>query len=147
MASRERDALFELTGVHGMAELNRGDQLLQVGIVRVLVELAFRDLGGERLAAEVEAVTLEQDPPGEEPFLAKRTVKAPVHRPVILRRECSSLSLTQSQAPAILGESSMPAGDGLLHLLQRRGGLVEIHRQRLDGRDALVVVFGEYRER
>src|ERR1700689_3050620 len=85
LGRRERDLLFKLPGIHRVAELNCRDQLLQVGIDGVLVELAFRDLSRERLASEVEVITLDLDSPGKETLLAKTYSKTSIHWPIALR--------------------------------------------------------------
>ena len=85
-----------------MAELHRRDQFLQIRIARVLIELAVRNLGGERLAAEIEAVIFEPDAVGAKNFFrSKCTVKAPSTGQSFLGVNRSSLSFTQNQVPAI----------------------------------------------
>ena len=51
----QRDARLELRRIDRVAEAERGDQLLQVGVARILVELALGDGRGERRALELEA--------------------------------------------------------------------------------------------
>ena len=140
---RQRHSLFQLAGVHRMTELQRGDQLLEIGIARILVELALRDLREEWLAPEVEAVVFQQHSPAEESLSRERYREGLVNGPVVLRRELQILVAHPVPGAGHLRRKVDPGRDRLVHLLQGRRGLAELKGQRFDGRDPLLVVLGQ----
>ncbi len=78
----ERDVLLELGGVYRVTEAYRGHQVLGGRVLRILIELAADDFGGERLGLELEAVVVKLHGLGEEPPARDFDGKGGVHRPV-----------------------------------------------------------------
>jgi len=77
------DALFELGGVDRAGEGDGGDQLLEVGVGRILIELAFGNLRGEWLAVEREFVVFKFDAGGQDAFASQANGEIAIDRPVV----------------------------------------------------------------
>ena len=116
-----------------MAEFHRGDQLLEVRVARILVENALRNLGGKRLASEIETVVFQQHSPGKESLPREGNREGLIHRPVVLRRELQVLVAHPAPLTGHLRGKVDPCRDRLVYLLQGRRGLIELYGQGLDG--------------
>ena len=115
---RERHARFELLRIHGVAELHRRHELLQVGIARILIELALGDAGGKRLAPELEGVLRKLDLSGEQALVGQAYRECAIDGPIILRRELKFL----------VGRPEPRAGDGGRDLDAGRHRLLQLRQ-------------------
>ncbi len=140
----ERDMSLELRCIHRMTELHGGDNLFQCGILQILIELLFADFGGKRLRLEVKGIIFHFDGPGEKSFARHFDGERGIHGPV---GAGSELQLFVGEPGPLAGEFrgnlnalDLPEDRSLVEAGERRRGIFEIHRQRIDGRDALIVV-------
>ncbi len=101
------------------------------------------DFGGERLGLEFETVLVEQTDRARNPLRAILTVKVASTGQSELGVNCRRLSLSHVQVPAKAGEISTPDVRRLFEVGERRYGFFEIHHERMDGWDAVLIVFGE----
>ena len=139
---RQRNAILELAGIHGMSEPHRRYELLQIRVARILVEPALRDLRGKRLAAKVEAVIFQADTGGEEPLAVEGHRELAVNRPIVLGSELEILIAQPYPGAGEMGRE-LNAADRLVYLLERRGGLAELDREGLDRGDPPLAVFSK----
>jgi len=126
-----------------VAEAHGGHQVFERGVLRVLVELAVGDLGGERLGLEVEAVVVQFDGPGKETLAPHLDGEGGIHGPVGFGSE---LKVPVVEPGPLAGESrgdGDAGGEALVDVGERRGGFLELDQERVDVRDAVFVVFGK----
>ncbi len=122
--------LFEVLGVHWMGELHRGHHLFELGVPRVLVELASGYPGLELRGLEIKSVFLQKNMAGKHRPLEAHLVFL-THGPVLLWRESELRVAYPPPRPANLRHHADAFFNGFVHHLKRRGGAAEVNVQPL----------------
>ena len=138
---RKRNSFFQQRAVDTMGELERGDDLLDRGVARVLVEFRFLDRRAERGCLHLDAVAVEPDVRWEERLREGDAIFL-IGGPVVLRRELQP-SIRNPRPRAFRARfEAYSGGHRFADFFQPRGGGVEG-----DGERSRMEVFLQARNR